>query len=106
MEFGVQVGGDSNLAVNAARWAERQGLVAFARADHYLVHTLSGHNAGLYDTLIILAGLARATEADPAGRARQPDHLPPPVGSGQAVGDHRPHVRRPLHARSRDRLVG
>ena len=62
MEFGVQVGGDYNLAVNAARWAERQGLVAFARADHYLVHTLSGHNAGLYDTLIILAGLARATE--------------------------------------------
>ena len=62
MEFGVQVGGDYNLAVRAARWAEREGLVAFARADHYLVHTLSGQNAGLYDTLIILAGLARETD--------------------------------------------
>ena len=62
MEFGVQVGGDYDLAVTAARWAERQGLVAFARADHYLVHTLSGENAGLHDTLVILAGLARETE--------------------------------------------
>lgn len=62
MEFGVQVGGDYDLAVMAARWAERQGLVAFARADHYLVHTLSGQNAGLHDTLVILAGLARETE--------------------------------------------
>ena len=26
------------------------------------MYTLSGQNAGLYDTLIILAGLARATE--------------------------------------------
>ncbi len=62
MEFGIQVGGDYDLAMRAAKWAERQGLVAFARADHYLVHTLSGQNAGLYDTLAILAGLARETE--------------------------------------------
>ena len=62
MEFGIQVGGDYTLAVTAARWAERQGLAAFARADHYLVHTLSGQDAGLYDTLAILAGLARETE--------------------------------------------
>ncbi|MCY4372009.1 MAG: LLM class flavin-dependent oxidoreductase [bacterium] len=62
MEFGIQVGGDYSLAVTAARWAEKQGLAAYARADHYLVHTMAGKDAGLYDTLIILAGLARATE--------------------------------------------
>ena len=62
MEFGLQAAGDYGEAVRAARWAEEHGLAAFARADHYLVHTLAGKDAGLYDTLIILAGLATATK--------------------------------------------
>ena len=62
MELGLQASGDYRQTMEAALWAEERGLAAFAMADHYLVHSLSGRNVGLYDTLAVLAGLARETE--------------------------------------------
>lgn len=62
MELGFmvepQVGGTWQRLLELARWAEAQGLVAFARSDHYLDMDRSAHAT---DAMSTLAGLAVAT---------------------------------------------
>ncbi|HHC07538.1 MAG TPA: LLM class flavin-dependent oxidoreductase [Actinobacteria bacterium] len=53
-----QVGGSYDRLVELARWAEAEGLDAFARSDHYLDQDRS---APVTDALTSLAGLARET---------------------------------------------
>lgn len=63
MEFAVQVDGSYESAVIGAQWAERIGLAAFARSDHYFYRRPTGETVGLLDTLSVMAGLARETSA-------------------------------------------
>jgi alkanesulfonate monooxygenase SsuD/methylene tetrahydromethanopterin reductase-like flavin-dependent oxidoreductase (luciferase family) len=63
MDFGLmvepQVGGTYQELVDLARWAEDEGLGAFARSDHYLAGETS---APATDALTTFGGLARETE--------------------------------------------
>ncbi len=63
MELGLmvepQVGGSYERLLELVRWAESQGLDAFARSDHYLDQDRS---APVTDALTSLGGLARETE--------------------------------------------
>jgi alkanesulfonate monooxygenase SsuD/methylene tetrahydromethanopterin reductase-like flavin-dependent oxidoreductase (luciferase family) len=63
VEFGLQSNGGYEAVLDAARWAEANGLVSFGIADHYLL-SLSPEAAGApaYDPYPHLAGLARETE--------------------------------------------
>ncbi len=64
MEYGLQTSGSYDRVLTAARWAEDQGLAAFALPDHYLM-ARDESKAGEVpapDALIQLAGLARETE--------------------------------------------
>jgi alkanesulfonate monooxygenase SsuD/methylene tetrahydromethanopterin reductase-like flavin-dependent oxidoreductase (luciferase family) len=54
-----QMGGSYRRLVEIARWAERFGLDAFARSDHYL-HM--DHSAHATDALVSLGGVAIETE--------------------------------------------
>jgi len=54
-----QLGGTYDEQLAAARWAERAGLVAFARSDHYYSNREPRPDAT--DALTVLAGLARET---------------------------------------------
>ncbi len=54
-----QVGGSYQRLLELARWAENQGLEAFARSDHYLN---GNESAPATDALTSLAGLARDTD--------------------------------------------
>lgn len=62
MELGLmvepQIGGTYDRLREIARWAEEQGLDAFARSDHYLDHARS---APATDALTTFGGLAEAT---------------------------------------------
>lgn len=63
MDFAWQTSGDYQSVLDAARWAQRQGLVSLALPDHYL--TSLGDEAGespAFDPFPHLAGLARETE--------------------------------------------
>lgn len=62
MEIVPQVGGSYSDSLKAASWAEREGLAAYARDDHYMVHWASGERVGMYDTFSIMAALARETD--------------------------------------------
>ncbi len=66
MEFALmtepQVGGTYEDILSAARWAERSGLVAFARSDHYYGWSRDPKPAAT-DAFATLAGLARETES-------------------------------------------
>lgn len=65
MEYGLQTSGIYDHVLAAARWAEDQGLAAFALPDHYLMaldETKAGE-APAPDALIQLAGLARETSS-------------------------------------------
>lgn len=57
-----QVGGTYEDILSAARWAERAGLVAFARSDHYYGWSRAP-KAAATDAFATLAGLARETES-------------------------------------------
>ncbi len=61
MEIALQVRGNYQEVLEAALWAERKGLAAFALPDHYLA---SPENSALpaWDHVVHLAGLARETE--------------------------------------------
>ncbi len=54
-----QIGGTYEELLEIALWAERSGLVSFARSDHYLHHHDPTHPAT--DAFATLAGLARDT---------------------------------------------
>lgn len=54
------LGGTYDQQLEAARWAEREGLVSFARCDHYLSGAEPTPDAT--DALAVLAGLARETQ--------------------------------------------
>jgi alkanesulfonate monooxygenase SsuD/methylene tetrahydromethanopterin reductase-like flavin-dependent oxidoreductase (luciferase family) len=64
MEFGLfvepQLGGTYRRLSELAAWAERNGLEAFARSDHYLSPDDSAHAT---DALVSLAGLALETSS-------------------------------------------
>lgn len=64
MEFGLmvepQVGGSYSELRDLARWAEDQGLAAFARSDHFLNQDASAPST---DALTTYGGLAEATNA-------------------------------------------
>jgi alkanesulfonate monooxygenase SsuD/methylene tetrahydromethanopterin reductase-like flavin-dependent oxidoreductase (luciferase family) len=53
------LGGSYDLQLEAARWAEAEGLVSFARCDHYLAGREPTPDAT--DAFAVLAGLARDT---------------------------------------------
>ena len=54
------LGGTYQQQLDAARWAESEGLVSFARCDHYLSSATPTPDAT--DAFAVLAGLARETE--------------------------------------------
>lgn len=54
------LGGTYEQQLAAARWAEQEGLVSFARCDHYLSGAEPTPDAT--DAFAVLAGLARETE--------------------------------------------
>jgi alkanesulfonate monooxygenase SsuD/methylene tetrahydromethanopterin reductase-like flavin-dependent oxidoreductase (luciferase family) len=54
------LGGTYDQQLEAARWAEQEGLVSFARCDHYLSGAEPTPDAT--DALAVLSGLARETE--------------------------------------------
>ena len=56
-----QLGGTYEQQLAAARWAESEGLVSFARSDHYYSSADPAHDAT--DAFAALAGLARDTES-------------------------------------------
>lgn len=56
-----QVGGTYDELLRAARWAEEQGLVSFARSDHYYANRQPRPDAT--DAFTTVAGLARETTA-------------------------------------------
>ncbi len=58
MEFSLQYFGSYEESLKRARWAEKNGFVSFAVADHYLA---GSHDEAVYDNLVLLAGLARET---------------------------------------------
>jgi alkanesulfonate monooxygenase SsuD/methylene tetrahydromethanopterin reductase-like flavin-dependent oxidoreductase (luciferase family) len=64
MEFGLfvepQLGGSYRRLVELAKWAETNGLDAFARSDHYLHGETSAHAT---DSLTALAGVAAETDS-------------------------------------------
>jgi alkanesulfonate monooxygenase SsuD/methylene tetrahydromethanopterin reductase-like flavin-dependent oxidoreductase (luciferase family) len=64
MQFGLfvepQMGGTHDRLVELATWAERRGLDAFARSDHYLTPDGSAHAT---DALVSLAAVATATSS-------------------------------------------
>lgn len=66
MEFALQTSGSYSEVLDAAQWAEANGLAAFAIPDHYLrgIGPDSEHLPA-EDGLIQLAGLARETETIP-----------------------------------------
>jgi alkanesulfonate monooxygenase SsuD/methylene tetrahydromethanopterin reductase-like flavin-dependent oxidoreductase (luciferase family) len=53
------LGGTYQQQLEAARWAESEGLVSFARCDHYLSSTIPTPEST--DAFAVLAGLARET---------------------------------------------
>jgi alkanesulfonate monooxygenase SsuD/methylene tetrahydromethanopterin reductase-like flavin-dependent oxidoreductase (luciferase family) len=53
------LGGTYEQQLEAAQWAEREGLVSFARCDHYL--SGSDPTPDATDALAVLSGLARET---------------------------------------------
>lgn len=55
------LGGTYGQQLEAAQWAEREGLVSFARCDHYL--SGSDPTPDATDAFAVLSGLARETEA-------------------------------------------
>lgn len=55
-----QLGGTYDDLLDAARWAERSGLVAFARSDHYYWSGKPAPDAT--DAFVSLGGVARETE--------------------------------------------
>ena len=63
MEFSLMtephLGGSYDQQLAAARWAEEEGLVSFARCDHYL--SSSDPTPDATDAFAVLAGLARET---------------------------------------------
>ena len=62
MDFALQTTGDYGAVLDAAKWAERNGMVSFGLPDHYL--TSLGDTAGeseAFDPYPHLAGLARET---------------------------------------------
>ena len=63
MDFALQTNGSYESVLDAARWAESQGLVSLGLPDHYL--TSLGDDAGespAFDPFPHLAGLARETD--------------------------------------------
>lgn len=63
MEYALQtIGGSYEEFLTAARWAESQGLAAFAIPDHY-IYSMSGPDAPAYDAFAVMAGLARETSS-------------------------------------------
>ncbi|NQV06680.1 LLM class flavin-dependent oxidoreductase [bacterium] len=64
MRFAIQYRSATyDALVSVALWAERRGLDAVALPDHYLASTTpEGANEPAYDSLALLAGLARDTE--------------------------------------------
>lgn len=60
MEFGIQTRGPYSEVLQAAQWAEANGVKAFALPDHYL--TRGDDSAPAWDNLAQLAGLARETD--------------------------------------------
>jgi len=64
MELGLfvepQLGGSYRRLVELAKWAENNGLDAFARSDHYLHGETSAHAT---DAMVSLAGVASETES-------------------------------------------
>jgi len=60
VEICLQVRGDYAGVLQAARWAESNGLAAFALPDHYLASP-TDTNAAAWDHVVHLAGLARET---------------------------------------------
>lgn len=66
MEFALQTSGTYDEVLDGARWAEEQGMAAFAVPDHYL--RAAGDQAAevpALDALIQLGGLARETTSIP-----------------------------------------
>lgn len=62
MEFGIQVRGDWQFVLTAARWADRrENVLAIALPDHYLQRG-DEPDKPAWDHLVHLAGLARETE--------------------------------------------
>lgn len=55
-----QIGGTYDQILAAARWAERNGMVSFARSDHY--YSSREPRPDATDAFATLAGLARETE--------------------------------------------
>lgn len=60
MQIALQTRGEYEGVLRAARWAEHQGLAAFALPDHYL-GSPTDPSAPAWDHLVHLAGLARDT---------------------------------------------
>ena len=64
MEYGIQTIGASYAEfLEAAQWAERKGMAAFAIPDHYMYGAgADGATRPAYDAFAVMAGLARETE--------------------------------------------
>jgi alkanesulfonate monooxygenase SsuD/methylene tetrahydromethanopterin reductase-like flavin-dependent oxidoreductase (luciferase family) len=62
VEYAIQTAADSYAGfLEAARWAERKELAAFAIPDHYLYGTDAAQSPPAYDAFAVMAGLARET---------------------------------------------
>lgn len=61
MQLAMQARKDYDFVLRSARWAEDNGLSAFALPDHYLARGSEPERPG-YDHLVHLAGLARETD--------------------------------------------
>jgi alkanesulfonate monooxygenase SsuD/methylene tetrahydromethanopterin reductase-like flavin-dependent oxidoreductase (luciferase family) len=62
MEFAIQTTAATYAGFrDAATWAERKGLAAFAIPDHYLYAVDSRTSRAAYDAFAVMAGLARET---------------------------------------------
>ena len=62
MDFALETNGDYEQVLEAARWAQRVGMVAVALPDHYLNSVTQDSSVPAHDTFVQLGGLARETE--------------------------------------------
>ena len=60
MDFALQYFGNYADSLKRAQWAEQNGFVAFAVADHYIA---GRRDESVYDNLVLLAGIARETSS-------------------------------------------
>ena len=108
MDFAVmtepQIGGTYDELLEIARWAEANGLVSFARSDHY--YSSREPRPDATDAFATLAGLAKGHGRHTTLRPRDTHHVPSPCRHCQNGGNDRPNVTGSARPRRWDRVDG